>query len=176
MLLEHFGQLGVVEFLADVLDVHVGEALGLLAELDLAILSGNKPADEDLLAVQKHAIDLLDGVDGGLLGLEVDEAVALGLAVGGVLGDLAAEDVSEGGERVVHGLVVDATVQVLDEDVADPGATEAGISLAPHDTDRTALEHVEVHGVQSAFSYGKQRKSTSKPEVCPFYRHLYFIR
>ena len=35
------------------------------------------PADEDLLVVEQHAVDLLDGVDGGLLSLEVDESIAL---------------------------------------------------------------------------------------------------
>ena len=35
------------------------------------------PADEDLFVVEQHAVDLLDGVNGGLLSLEVNEAVAL---------------------------------------------------------------------------------------------------
>ena len=35
------------------------------------------PADEDLLVVQQHAVDLLDGVHGGLLSLKMDESIAL---------------------------------------------------------------------------------------------------
>ena len=44
----------------------------------------------------------------------------------------AAENISEGGKGVVHGLVVNALIQVLDEDVADSRPTERGIPLAPH--------------------------------------------
>ena len=35
------------------------------------------PADEDLLVVEQHAVDLLDGVYGGLLSLKVHESIAL---------------------------------------------------------------------------------------------------
>ena len=38
-----------------------------------------------LLSVEQHAVDSLDGVGGSLLRLEVDEAVALGVSVGGIL-------------------------------------------------------------------------------------------
>jgi hypothetical protein len=38
-----------------------------------------------LLSVEQHAVDLLDGVVGSLLRLEVDEAVPLRVAVGGIL-------------------------------------------------------------------------------------------
>jgi hypothetical protein len=38
-----------------------------------------------LLSVQQHSIDLLDGVVGGLLGLEVHEAVSLGVTVRRIL-------------------------------------------------------------------------------------------
>ena len=119
--LEHFQQLGVVQVVAEVLDVDVGEALGLLAELLLPLLARHELADEHLLVVEQHAVHLLDGVGGRLLRLEVDEPVALGDAVL-VGGHAAAHDVAEGRERVVHGLVVDRLVQRLDEDVADTGA------------------------------------------------------
>jgi hypothetical protein len=68
------------------------------------------------------------------------------------LSDFATEDVSEGRECIVHGLVVDGLVQVLDEDIADSGSAKTGIALAPHDADGAALQHVEVHRVQSTFS------------------------
>ena len=41
-----------------------------------------------------------------------------------VLGHLAGEDVSEGGEGVVHRLVVNGLVQVLDEHVAHAGPNQ----------------------------------------------------
>ena len=66
------------------------------------------------------------------------------------LSDFATEDVSEGRECIVHGLVVDGLVQVLDEDIADSGSAKTGIALAPHDADGATLQHVEVHRVQSA--------------------------
>ena len=65
------------ELLAEVLDEDIGEALGLLSQLLLPLLAGNESSNVDLLAVEQHAIDLLDGVVGGLLGLEVDKAVTL---------------------------------------------------------------------------------------------------
>merc|ERR1719222_875373 len=124
----------------EVLDVHVGELLGLLSQLLLPLLAGHKPPHKDLL----------DGVHGGLLRLKMNEAVAFGATVG-ILCNLAAEDVSEGREGVVHRLVVDALVQVLDEDVADTAPPKGRVTLAPHDTDGTSLEHVKVHRVEGTF-------------------------
>lgn len=89
-------------------------------------------ADVDLLVVQQHAVDGLDGGVGGLSGLVVNETVALGASVL-VGGDLAGENVSEGSKRVVESLVVDGVVQVLDEDVALAGLAEGGVALRPHD-------------------------------------------
>ena len=148
---KEFLQLLLGDILVEVLDVAVGESLCLLAQLDLSLLSWHKPSHENLLAIQQHAVDLRDRVDGSLFGLKVDEAVALAVTAS-VLGDLAAEDVSKGGEGVIHGLVVDTLVQVLDEDIADAGTTERGVSLGPHDADGTALEDVEIHSIQSSLS------------------------
>ena len=66
----------------------------------------------NLLSVEQHAVDPLDGVVGRLLSLEVDEAVAPGGAVG-IRGHLAREDAANGAEGVVQGLVVDGLVQDL---------------------------------------------------------------
>jgi len=102
-----------------------------------------------LLVVEQHVVDVLDGLLGGLVGLEVDEAVAA--AVGVLVGhDLAGEDVAEGGEGVVEGLVVDALVQVLDEDVAHAGLAERRVALRPHDAHGLLAQVVEVHGVEGA--------------------------
>jgi len=144
---EHLLQLLISQVVAEVLDVDVGELLGLLSKLLLALLARDKPPDEHLLLVQQHAVDLLDSVHCGLLGLEVDKSVALAGAVS-ILGHLTGENVSEGGESIVHGLVVDTLVQVLDEHVADSRSSQGGVTLTPHDPDRATLEDIKVHGVQ----------------------------
>merc|ERR1719400_693454 len=64
---EHFLEFLVSKVLSEVLDVHVGELLGLLSQLLLPLLAGHKPPHKDLLLVEQHAVDLLDGVHGGLL-------------------------------------------------------------------------------------------------------------
>lgn len=68
---------------------------------------------------------------------------------------LAGEDVAEGGEGVVQGLVVDGLVEVLDEHVAHAGLPEGGVSLGPHDADGLSFHHVEVHGIQGSLSWGE---------------------
>ena len=133
-----------------VLDVEVGPVL-LVRTLGAA----HELADLDLLSVDEHAIELLDGGVGGLGGLVVDVAVTLGVAGLGIAHDLAGEDVAEEGEGVVQLLVVDGLVQVLDEDVADVGAAEAGVALAPHDAAGAVLDLREVHGVEGALGVGE---------------------
>lgn len=57
-------------------------------------------ADVDLLIVQQHSVDGLDGSLGGLSGLVVNETVALGTTV--LIGsDFARQNITEGGERIV---------------------------------------------------------------------------
>ena len=65
-----------------------------------------------------------------------------------ILSHLAGEDVPEGGEGIVHGLVVDTLVQVLDEHVADSRSSQRRITLTPHDSDGAPFEHIEVHCVK----------------------------
>ena len=60
-------------------------------------------ADVDLLVVEQHAVDGLNGSLRGLGGLIVDEPVPPGAAVL-VSGDLAGQNVTEGGEGVVESL------------------------------------------------------------------------
>ena len=74
---EHLLELLISQLVSEVLDVDVGELLGLLSQLLLSLLAGNESSDKDLLLVQQHAVDLLDGVHGSLLGLEVDESISL---------------------------------------------------------------------------------------------------
>ena len=115
-------------------------------------LLGDVVADVDLLVVQKHAVDSLDGGIGSLGGLVVDETVALGttLLIGG---NLAGENVAEGGEGVVEGFVVDGLVEVFDEDVALAGLAKGGITLGPHDTAGTSLNERVVERLQSTLTY-----------------------
>mmetsp|Transcript_22327 Transcript_22327/g.32827 ORF Transcript_22327/g.32827 Transcript_22327/m.32827 type:complete len:207 (-) Transcript_22327:102-722(-) len=40
-------------------------------------------------------------------------------------------------------------MEVLDKDVSNARTTHAGVTLAPHNTARTTLDHGEVHGVKS---------------------------
>ena len=96
-------------------------------------LAGDVVAHIDLLVVQEHAIDGLNGGLGGFGGLVVDETVTLRAALL-VRGDLARQNVSERSERVMKGLVVNGLVQILDEDVALPSLAERRITLGPHDT------------------------------------------
>ena len=62
-------------------------------------------ADINLLVVEQHAIDSLDGSLGSLSGLVVDETVTLRTAMF-IGGDLAGEDVAESRERVVQSLSI----------------------------------------------------------------------
>lgn len=65
---------------------------------------------------------------------------------------LAGEDVSECGECIVQGLVINRLVQVLDEDVAHSTLPQWGVTLRPHDAKRPTLDHVKVHRVQGSLS------------------------
>lgn len=116
-----------------------------------AILTTNEVGHGNLDIVDKHAVELLNGVSGGLGSLKVDIAVSLGRALV-VLGDLTGEDVAEDGEGVVQALMVHRRSEVADEDVAEAGLAERRISLGPHDTAWAATDVSEVHGVESTLS------------------------
>lgn len=60
-------------------------------------------ANEDLLVVEQHAIDCLDGVLGSLSGFVVDEAVTLRVALL-IDGDLAGENITKRDESIVERL------------------------------------------------------------------------
>ena len=83
----------------------------------------------------------------------MNKAIPLGSSIT-FSGHLAAEDVPKGRERVVHRLVVDRPVQVLDEHVPNSTPPQGGIPLAPHDSHRPSLHQVKVHRLQCPLSIG----------------------
>lgn len=134
-----------------VLDVDVGELSLELLNLGHSLLLGNVVTDVDLLVVEKHTVDSLDGGIGGLTGLVVNETVASGLTVL-VSGDLAGQDITESSECVVEGLVVNRRVEVLDEDVSLGRLSERGVSLRPHDSAGSSLDEGVVEAVKSSLT------------------------
>ena len=149
--LEHDAELVVGDLEIDVLDVDVGEVGLHLLELALAVLLGDVVADEDLLVVQQHTVNVLDGVVGSLGGLVVDETVTLGVGEL-ILSDLAAENVTEGSEGVVESLVVNGVVEVLDEHVALASLAQSGVTLGPHDAARLTLDESVVQVLKSTLT------------------------
>ncbi len=135
----------------NVLDVNVGEVGFHLFKFVDAILLGNMVSNVDLLLVQKHAVNALDGIVGSLCSLVVDKAVAFGVSVL-VLSDLTAEDIPKGSEGVVESFVVDGSIQILDENIALAGLAQGGVALRPHDAARPALDDSVVELFQSALS------------------------
>lgn len=150
---EELTELLVGDLGGDVLDVDVGEVGLHLLKLALAILLGDVVADIDLLLVEKHAVDVLDGVGGSLVGLVVNETVTLGVAVL-VLGDLAAQDVTESSEGVVKRLVVDGDIKVLNKDVALASLAQSRVTLRPHDAAGAALDESVVEVLEGLLAVG----------------------
>lgn len=70
---------------------------------------------------------------------------------------LAGQDVSKSRECVIESLVINGLVQILDKDVANAALSEGRVTLRPHDTKRSAFNHVEVHRVQGSLSYNTTR-------------------
>mmetsp|Transcript_42384 Transcript_42384/g.83272 ORF Transcript_42384/g.83272 Transcript_42384/m.83272 type:complete len:291 (-) Transcript_42384:504-1376(-) len=138
-------ELGIVPVKWNVLDVAVGPVA-----LAGSFLSTHKVSDVDLLSVDEHPIELVDGRVGRLGGLVVHVPVSLGVVGLGIGDDLAGEDVTKEREGVVELLVVNGRVEILHEDVADTGPAERGITLTPHNSARLALDHSVVHGVKGA--------------------------
>ena len=120
LLIRHFG--------LDVLDVDVSKVSLHLVELALAVLLGDVVSDKDFLFVQKHAVDVLDGVLGSLGSLVMNEPISARVAEL-VLSDLAGKDIAKGSKGIVECLVVDSGIEVLDEDVALTSLAEKGITL-----------------------------------------------
>ena len=69
---------------------------------------------------------------------------------------LTRQDASKCRECIIQSLVVDLLIQVFDEDVSYTRLPQGRITLRPHDSDRTPLDSVKIHGVQSSLSYKKK--------------------
>jgi hypothetical protein len=128
------GDLGV-----NVLDVDVGEVGLHLVELGLTVLLGDVVSNENLLLVQQHAVNVLDSVGGSLGGLVVDESVSARVTEL-ILSDLAGQDVTKCSKGVVESLVINSSVEVLNEDVALTSLAESRVTLGPHDAARLSLD------------------------------------
>jgi len=137
-LLEEITELLISNFDGNVLDIDVGEVCLHLLKLGLTVLFWDVVANEDLLLVQKHTIDVLDSLAGSLVGLVVDETVTLG-GSSLILSNLATENVTKGSEGIVKSLVVDGGIQVLDEDVSLTRLAKSRVTLRPHNSAWAAL-------------------------------------
>merc|ERR1740128_1410515 len=154
---KHLVQLVLTHFISKVLHIHICELLGLLSKLLLPLLSGDETADKDLLVKEQHTVGLLDSVLGSLLSLKVNKSIALAVAFS-ILGDLTRQNISKGGECIVHLFVVDTLIQILDENITHTTSTEGGITLAPHNTHGTVLQHLEVHQIKGTFGISRLLK------------------
>lgn len=85
---------------------------------------------------------------------------------------LAGQDVSKCRKGVIESLVINGLIQVLDEDVAHSTLPQGGVPLRPHDAERPAFDHIEVHGVQGSLSCEKTGPKQQNPNhtgvQCPF--------
>ena len=107
-------------------------------------------ANINLLVIEQHSIDVLDGMLSCLGSLVVDEAVSSGSTLL-ICSNLARQDIAEGGESIVESLykvishafwkisgasnlVVDLLVQILDENISLARLAKGRITLRPHDT------------------------------------------
>jgi len=89
--------------LINVLDVNVGEMRLHLLDLAHPLLFADMVSDVNLLVVQQHSIDGLDGGIGSFSRFVVNESVSPRSTIL-IDSDFAREDVSESGKGVVEGL------------------------------------------------------------------------
>jgi hypothetical protein len=69
--------------------------------------------------------------------------------------DLAGENVTKGSKGVVEGLVVNALVEVLDEDVSLSSLSESRVSLTPHDSAWPVLDQGVVEVLESSLAVSR---------------------
>mmetsp|Transcript_27304 Transcript_27304/g.47102 ORF Transcript_27304/g.47102 Transcript_27304/m.47102 type:complete len:446 (-) Transcript_27304:300-1637(-) len=149
-LLEHLSKLVLVDIQVQILHEDVREVpLGMPGA---AVHPTDKRPDENLLAVEQHAVNLLHGKICSFLGLEVHETVSLALARRWVHGDFARANGSEGDKSVVQRLVVNGFVEVLHEHVSRATLAKTRIPLRPHDATWLSQNVRVVQRFQSSIS------------------------
>jgi len=152
VLREHLLEVGSVELLADVLDVHVGE--GLVGVVATEVL-GDELLDDNLgtkalelvlvcLACLESLLEVLDL-------LKLNETIAEASAV--LLGDdLARGDGTKVREDILKLDESHRLVKRLHEEVALVALTLGGVTTRPHDTARLALQRLSVKGIERLLS------------------------
>eukprot|EP00054_Salpingoeca_dolichothecata_P013759 m.76961 g.76961 ORF g.76961 m.76961 type:complete len:670 (-) comp20641_c0_seq1:217-2226(-) len=161
---EHLLEFLVVDVQRKVVDIDVGKLLLSTTVLFEALLAALEVTDVDgslgflvgfgfviTADVQQHAVHLVNGLVGSLGRVVVNESKATGVSFR-VSDNLAGQNVAKGAEDIVQGLVVNALVQVFDEDVTDTRLAHGGIALGPHDAARTTLDGIVVQRVETALS------------------------
>lgn len=162
-------EFSVSDLEVNVLDVDVGKLGTQLLDLGETLLLADVVTNVNLLVVQKHTVDGLDGSVGGLTSRVVDEArrqsvtaiaeiwlhsreaSALAILIGT---DLARKNVTESSKGVVESLVVNALVEVLDENVSLTSLPQSGVTLRPHDSARLTLDERVVEVLEGPLTVG----------------------
>jgi hypothetical protein len=93
---------------------------------------------------------MLDSIVSSFVGLVVDETVTLARTI--FHGDLAGQYVAESRESIMKSLVINGSIQVLDEDVTRASLAKSRITLGPHDTAGLTLDQSVVEGFQSTLT------------------------
>lgn len=78
-----------------------------------------------------------------------------------ILPYLARENIPKCRECIIQCFVVNAFIQVLDKHISNTRFSDWWISLGPHDSDGTTFDGIEVHSVQSSFSWNNSTSLNS---------------
>ena len=130
--------------------VNIGEFLGFGSKFGFPLFSRLESAHKHFAVIEEHAVHLLDGLVGGLLGLEVDKGITLRAVL--ITHHFAGQNVPKSRKSIIKCLVIYRFVQVLDKDVSHTRFSQRRIPLRPHDPDRLSLNYIKVHGVQGPLS------------------------
>jgi hypothetical protein len=123
-----------------VLDIGIGKLRFLLIEFGLTL---NVVTNVNLFIVEQHAVYELEGILGRFGSFVVNETVSPGLAMF-VSCNFARQYVSESGEGIVKGLVIDRRIQFFNKNVAVTGLPKRMITLGPHNAADERSQKVEI--------------------------------
>mmetsp|Transcript_18832 Transcript_18832/g.43954 ORF Transcript_18832/g.43954 Transcript_18832/m.43954 type:complete len:731 (+) Transcript_18832:191-2383(+) len=154
---EHFSKLfkfgaqtSVVPLQRNIFDVDIGPRVHIGA-----VVATHKVSNLHFLSINEHTIKLFNGSIGSFGSFVVDISITFGFASFTVRHDFAREDVPKERKGIIKLLVVNRFVQVFNKNVSDSRLAKRGITLAPHDATRLALDHGKVHGIQRALGIRK---------------------